>query len=159
MPRKLNSTLSDGQLEELAAMGLSDEEFSTLLGRSESWTKANCSSPIKRGRARLRQSLRRAQIKSALSGNPTMLIWLGKQYLGQRDRGSLDVSAEQHRPLTLTPTTLHRLQASYRVTMERLRGALPGPGSEARGPLGDRVGVFETEALSNSGQSEFQCEL
>jgi len=26
------------------------------------------------------------QFKAALNGNPTMLIWLGKQYLGQRDR-------------------------------------------------------------------------
>ena len=32
-----------------------------------------------------RMSLRRAQMKKALSGNPTMLIWLGKQLLGQRD--------------------------------------------------------------------------
>lgn len=30
-------------------------------------------------------SLRRMQFKSAESGNATMLIWLGKQYLGQRD--------------------------------------------------------------------------
>ena len=34
-----------------------------------------------------KQSLRRAQIKSALEKkNPTMQIWLGKQYLGQRDK-------------------------------------------------------------------------
>lgn len=32
-----------------------------------------------------KQSLRRAQLKSALSGNTTMLLWLGKQYLGQRE--------------------------------------------------------------------------
>ena len=31
-------------------------------------------------------SLRRAQFKAALGGNTTMLIWLGKQYLGQSDR-------------------------------------------------------------------------
>lgn len=30
-------------------------------------------------------ALRRAQFKSAVSGNATMLIWLGKQYLGQRE--------------------------------------------------------------------------
>lgn len=30
-------------------------------------------------------SLRRAQFKAALGGNPTMLIWMGKQCLGQRD--------------------------------------------------------------------------
>lgn len=31
-------------------------------------------------------SLRRLQFKKAESGNPTMLIWLGKQYLGQTDK-------------------------------------------------------------------------
>ena len=37
-------------------------------------------------------SLRRAQINLALdSENPTMLIWLGKQYLGQRDKQELDL--------------------------------------------------------------------
>jgi hypothetical protein len=30
-------------------------------------------------------SLRRSQFNVALQGNPTMLIWLGKQYLGQRE--------------------------------------------------------------------------
>ncbi len=30
-------------------------------------------------------SLRRAQYKVALNGNTTMLIWLGKQYLGQKE--------------------------------------------------------------------------
>ena len=32
-----------------------------------------------------KSSLRRMQWKTAEAGNPTMQIWLGKQYLGQRD--------------------------------------------------------------------------
>ena len=35
-------------------------------------------------------SLRRAQWKAAQDGNPTMLVWLGKQMLGQRDKHDLD---------------------------------------------------------------------
>lgn len=34
-------------------------------------------------------SLRRAQWKAAQDGNPTMLIWLGKQWLGQVDTHNL----------------------------------------------------------------------
>lgn len=37
-----------------------------------------------------RASLRRKQWKLAESGNPTMLIWLGKQYLGQSDKQAID---------------------------------------------------------------------
>ena len=36
-----------------------------------------------------RSSLRRMQWKTAESGNPTMQIWLGKQYLGQKDKQEL----------------------------------------------------------------------
>ena len=34
-------------------------------------------------------SLRRSQFNVALQGNPTLLIWLGKQYLGQRELSPL----------------------------------------------------------------------
>jgi hypothetical protein len=96
---------------------------------------------IKRGRTRLRQSLRLAQIKSALSGNAIMLIWLGKQYLGQSDRQLLDVNAE-HKALAITPNVLERLHTSYRLTMEqfRTRGSL-APGEDPTPPPRDR-GAF-----------------
>lgn len=40
------------------------------------------------GKARARVKLRRAQMDKALEGNPTMLIWLGKNMLGQSDNPS-----------------------------------------------------------------------
>lgn len=39
-------------------------------------------------------SLRRKQYETAMAGNPTMLIWLGKQYLAQKDRHEIDASEE-----------------------------------------------------------------
>lgn len=44
------------------------------------------------GKARARVKLRRAQMDKALEGNPTMLIWLGKQMLGQSDNPGDDDS-------------------------------------------------------------------
>jgi len=44
-------------------------------------------------------SLRRKQHEIALSGNTTMLIWLGKQYLGQKDKTEL--SGDQESPLNV----------------------------------------------------------
>ena len=32
-----------------------------------------------------KMSLRRAQYKAAIDGNTTMMVWLGKQWLGQRE--------------------------------------------------------------------------
>jgi hypothetical protein len=151
--RKLSSeTLIAAQLEELVVMGLADSELSNLLGISESQWKANYPSVIKRGRVRLRKSLRRAQIKSALSGNSTMLVWLGKQYLGQSDRLDHSVSAE-HKVISITPNVLERLHTSYRRTMEQLRtrGALPAPAEDPQGsqPKGD--GSFKMRRLWGSG--------
>ena len=45
-----------------------------------------------RGRENGKASLRRMQFASAQKGNVTMAIWLGKQYLGQRDRFDTDVT-------------------------------------------------------------------
>jgi hypothetical protein len=41
---------------------------------------------IKKGRAQRNSSLRRKQFEVAMKGDRTMLIWLGKQYLEQRDK-------------------------------------------------------------------------
>lgn len=42
-----------------------------------------------------KQSLRRKQFKAAENGNPTMLVWLGKQYLGQTDKQDITASVTQ----------------------------------------------------------------
>jgi hypothetical protein len=39
-----------------------------------------------KGKANLKQRLKNKQIQVALGGNVVMLIWLGKQYLGQTDK-------------------------------------------------------------------------
>jgi hypothetical protein len=48
-------------------------------------------------------SLRRAQWKAAQDGNPTMLVWLGKQMLGQRDKQDLDHTSSDG---SMTPVTI-----------------------------------------------------
>lgn len=41
---------------------------------------------IEKGREQGKMSIRRMQYRAAEKGNATMLIWLGKQFLGQRDQ-------------------------------------------------------------------------
>jgi hypothetical protein len=52
---------------------------------------------MQRGYDRGKISLRRAQFKLALEGNPALCIWLGKQLLGQRE--GFDVSGPGGKPL------------------------------------------------------------
>ena len=39
-----------------------------------------------KGRDNGKSSLRRAQYRAAINGNVSMMIWLGKQWLGQKDK-------------------------------------------------------------------------
>lgn len=76
----------------MAEIQCTDDEIAALLDVSPDWVakkKANdpdFSTRIEKGRERGKESLRRKQYKLAEKGHPTMLIWLGKQVLGQRDK-------------------------------------------------------------------------
>ena len=56
---------------------------------------ARYSESIKKGHQVWNGSLRRAQYEAAMKGNATMLIWLGKQYLGQRDSPDLSEASTE----------------------------------------------------------------
>ena len=58
-----------------------------------------------------RVSLRRAQWQAAQNGNPTMLIWLGKQMLGQKDKAAIDHTSSDG---TMTSTDWSRVPMEAR---------------------------------------------
>jgi hypothetical protein len=70
---------------ELAAIGCTDREIARWFDVDENTLRYNFSDILEKGREDLKHSLRRAQLKLALSGNAVMLIWLGKNILGQSD--------------------------------------------------------------------------
>ena len=69
----------------LAQIGSSDREIARWFDIDVSTLTYNFADVIEKGREDLKQSLRMAQIKLALTGNAVMLIWLGKNILGQTD--------------------------------------------------------------------------
>jgi hypothetical protein len=72
-------------VERLAQMGCKDSEIAEWFGVDENTLRYNFSVELLKGKLQLNQSLRQAQIRLALSGNATMLIWLGKNILGQSE--------------------------------------------------------------------------
>jgi len=70
--------------------------------------KYNCTFAeyFKERSARGKISLRRHQYKLAEAGNPTMLIWLGKQYLGQTDKQGIDHTSSDG---SMSPSNIHSL--------------------------------------------------
>lgn len=76
------------------------KECAAVLGVTEpTWIKFKKDNPavedaLRDGQGEGLASLRRRQFKAANDGNPTMLVWLGKQYLGQADKQEIAQTVE-----------------------------------------------------------------
>ena len=85
-------------VERAASIGCTVEEIAAILGIARSTLferKANdpaIEDAIEKGRETGRATLRRLQWDRAQQGSDTMLIWLGKQMLGQRDNAAVAVA-------------------------------------------------------------------
>jgi hypothetical protein len=64
---------------------MKNSEIAEWLDIDDSTLNYNFKQNLTKGRLQLNQSLRQAQIRLAMSGNATMLIWLGKNILGQSE--------------------------------------------------------------------------
>jgi hypothetical protein len=70
----------------LASVGCSGDEIAVYLGVSRTTIYDRFRTVIEKGHTGQRVSLRRKQFELAMKGDRTMLVWLGKQYLGQTDK-------------------------------------------------------------------------
>lgn len=76
--------------EEIA--GVMQMDYDTLNRNCKEKYGYNISEYIKKNQSNGKMSLRRAQWKSAENGNVTMQIWLGKQWLGQKEVQEISVA-------------------------------------------------------------------
>jgi len=84
------------EVYKLAQIGCKNHEIADWFGLDENTLTYNFSVELIKGREHLKQSLRRAQLSLALSGNAVMLIWLGKNILGQQEN---PINSEANAPL------------------------------------------------------------
>lgn len=119
--------LDPEKVEALAALQCTYEEIAHGLGicadtlekiRKEDPT---ISDAIKKGRTLGRRSLRQLQYKAAKSGNITMLIWLGKQYLGQSDKA--EITGAERGPIVIV-----RSSKEHKKILEERRKREEGDG-------------------------------
>lgn len=87
------------EVEHQASLGCSDREIAAYFDVHENTLRYNFKEYLTKGRHNLKTSLRQAQLRVALDGNPTMLIWLGKNMLSQNDNGT---ASDDKRPLPWT---------------------------------------------------------
>ena len=74
------------QIEKLASYGLTNKEIAEVQGYDDNTLKRKFEIFLTKGRGILKKRLKKKQIDVAMQGNVTMLIWLGKQYLGQAEK-------------------------------------------------------------------------
>ena len=72
-------------LYKLAQIHCTMREMSDIIGVSQDTLKRRYADLIDKGKSEGKMRLRRKQIEVAMQGNHTMLIWLGKQMLGQSE--------------------------------------------------------------------------
>lgn len=98
---KASENWSEERFYDFGAFRATHETMAEILGvstRTIEREMANDESPFcrayKKGLGELKDRISQAQVREALKGNPTLLVWLGKQYLGQKDKQDIEHSGE-----------------------------------------------------------------
>tara|TARA_R100001198_G_C5225405_1_gene206173 strand:+ start:1298 stop:1600 length:303 start_codon:yes stop_codon:yes gene_type:complete len=86
MARPKKYQIDTKQLTSLAKLGCTNIEMGDFFGCSPDLLEKSYSEFLIKGRAEQKMRLRQLQWKACESGNVTMLIFLGKNMLGQQDR-------------------------------------------------------------------------
>lgn len=96
-PKPIDEKLVEG----MASVGATIEEIADFCGVSRDTIERRFLSTIHRVKAQAKFSLRQAQLRAALKGNPAMLIWLGKSMLGQTEKTQVEHTGSEGGPLTV----------------------------------------------------------
>ena len=86
MAYRVRKPTNSKRIIELASKGYIQEEIAAMEDCSVDTLMRHHADAYKKGVKLCDASLRRKQVQVALSGNPTMLIWLGKNRLDQKDK-------------------------------------------------------------------------
>ena len=86
----------DGDLvQKLAEIQCTGREMAAICECDEKTLRNRFSAEIAKGREVGKMALRRKQWATAQQGNVAMLIWLGKQWLGQSDKSQVEMTEVQ----------------------------------------------------------------
>lgn len=84
-PRKFTAE-DEVEVANMAYFGCTNTEIADFFGVDESTIRARFPEMLKRKRAERNYHMRKIQTVELLKGNSTMLVWLGKNGLGQKEK-------------------------------------------------------------------------
>lgn len=91
--------LDEEQIRKLASVGCSNESIAIQMQCSVDTLTRRYAELLKKSREGMKTSLRIWQLEAARKGNVSMLIWLGKQLLGQTDNPMQETHLEIYKPI------------------------------------------------------------
>ena len=83
--------IDEDEVRRLGMIGCTDGDIATWFGCEASTITKRFSGILAKAREGTRQRLRKKQLEMALNGDRTMLIWLGKQMLHQKEPPSVAI--------------------------------------------------------------------
>jgi hypothetical protein len=112
------------ELEKLCALQATNAEIAAWFGCTERTIEKRSKEPaiqevMTRGRAKGRISMRRAQMKLLEAGNATMAVWMGKQYLGQRDLTPIELTGANGSAVKFSMETIDAILSQAEDTKGR----------------------------------------
>lgn len=139
--------VDDEAIANLAAIMCTMDEIALITGLSVDTLERRFAGVIEKGRAEGRMSLRRQQYKVAMTpaipGSATMLVWLGKTVLGQREESRVEITGAAGGPIAHADVTSDKLEAYALEALATVEAAerICAEGVVAAGePAGDGVG-------------------
>jgi hypothetical protein len=134
-----NATFSHRAVQRMAQLGVPDKEIARVLGVGVEALKAEANEALTLGRTIGNVQLRMRQYAAAMQGDKTLLVWLGKQNLGQMDKVAQEVSGPNGSPIEHRHAVM-----SVRAKLEAMLG-----GSEPA-PLIETADVLALPPVSNA---------
>lgn len=93
-PLPIDATAVEG----MARVGATNVEIAAFLGCSPDTIERRFKAVVASSRSIMRLRVRMMQWEAAMKGDSTMLIWLGKQYLGQHARAPIEPKGRDGEP-------------------------------------------------------------
>lgn len=153
--------IDERQVFDLASIYCSDKEIALIVGCSVDTLHNRFSDIIEKGRASGRSKLRRLQWQAVEKGNVVMMIWLGKQILGQFDRAAIKVGELQEGDLVSNTIDSAKLELLKQITAEKLKmecSQNSATSLESSQPSSQQQSPGESSPLDSQASSETSSE-
>ncbi len=128
------SDIDPAVVENLAQYFCSRREIAAVVGCDPQTITNRFSAEYDKGREQGKTLLRQKQWEAVKKGNVAMMIWLGKQYLGQTDKS--DVTTRDETPTPKVTELLVTTRAQAKAVMAQQSGNGNGNGKSGNGDAG-----------------------